>query len=133
MGVCSKRGSVSIVENQSGVEDKRRYKRVESVLPVQFRNLRKAADTASGALSHNISEGGVCFMSKDFISLACRLVVEINLPTLPKPIKAISKIAWIKKIPVNNQYLLGNQFLEMTKEDKAHVMNFVNNSTNPNT
>ena len=131
MGVCSKRGSVSIVENRSGLEDKRRYRRVESVLPVQFRNLRKAADSASGTSSHNISEGGVCFMTKEFISLACRLVVEINLPTLPKPIKAISKIAWIKKIPVSNQYMLGNQFLEMTKEDKAHVMNFVNNSTNP--
>lgn len=118
------------MDNQSNMEDKRRYKRVESVLPVQFRNLRKASEPANGTLTHNLSEGGVCFMSKDFISLACRLVVEINLPTLPKPIKAISKIAWIKKIPTNDQYMLGNQFLEMTKEDKAHVMNFVNNSTN---
>jgi len=100
-------------------------------LPVQFRNLRKVTDSVSGTLSHNLSEGGVCFMTKEFISLACRLVVEITLPTLPKPIKAISKIAWIKKIPTDNQYMLGNQFLEMTKEDRAHVMNFVNNSTTP--
>ena len=121
-----------MAENESNVEDKRKYKRVESVLPVQFRNLRKATDSASGTLSHNLSEGGVCFMTKEFISLACRLVVEISLPALPKPIKAISKIAWIKKIPMNDQYMLGNQFLEMTKEDKAHIMNFVNNSTNPN-
>ena len=71
-------------------------------------------------------------MTNEFISLACRLVVEINLPALSKPIKAISKIAWIKKISANNRYMLGNQFLEMTKEDKAHVMNFVNNSTNLN-
>lgn len=120
------------MENQSGMEDNRRYKRVESVLPVQFRNLRKTAESGNGTLSHNISEGGVCFMTKEFISLACRLVVEISLPAVPKPIKAISKIAWIKKIPTNNQYMLGNQFLEMTKEDKAHIMNFVNNSTNSN-
>lgn len=112
-------------------EDKRRYKRVESVLPVQFRNLRKSGETPGDTKTQNLSEGGVCFMTKEFISLACRLVVEINLPTLPKPIKAISKIAWIKKIPANDQYLLGNQFLEMTKEDKAHVINFVNNSTAP--
>jgi len=125
------KGEVYIVENESNLENKRRFKRVESVLPVQFRNLRKTTDLASGTLSHNLSEGGVCFMTKEFISLACRLVVEITLPALPKPIKAISKIAWIKKIPTNNQYMLGNQFLEMTKEDKAHVMNFVNNSTPP--
>lgn len=121
------------MENHSGVEDKRRYKRVESALPVQFRNLRGTGGSITGSLSHNISEGGVCLMSKDFISLACRLVVEINLPELSKPIKAISKIAWIKKIPTKEQYVLGNQFLEMTKEDKAHVINFVNNSTNSNT
>ncbi len=121
------------MENQSHAEDKRRYKRVESVLPVQFKNLRKTADPVNGTLSQNISEGGVCFMTKEFISLACRLVVEISLPTLPKPIKAISKIAWIRKIPIKDQYMLGNQFLEMTKEDRAHVMNFVNNSTNSNT
>jgi hypothetical protein len=77
------------LENPSNVEDRRRYKRVESVLPVQFRNLRGGGDAITGSLSHNISEGGVCFMSKDFISLACRLVVEINLPALSKPIKAI--------------------------------------------
>ena len=114
------------------MEDKRRYKRVDSVLPVQYRNLRKSDELPSPTVGSNISEGGVCFTSNQFISLACRLVVEINLPDLIKPIKAISKIAWIKRLPSSDQYLMGNQFLEMTKEDKAYVMNFVNNTLNTN-
>lgn len=117
---------------ESILEDKRKYKRVDSVLPIQYRNLRKSEELPSPTVGSNISEGGVCFTSSQFISLACRMVVEINLPDVAKPIKAISKIAWIKRMPSSDQYLLGNQFLEMAKEDKAHVMNFVNNTLNTN-
>jgi len=84
-------------------------------------------------MTRNLSEGGVCFKSNEFISLACRLVVEISLPNMTKPVKAISKIAWIRKVPSTDQYELGNQFLEITKEDKANIMNFVNQAISPNT
>lgn len=114
------------------IQERRRYPRVESNLPLQYRNLRKIGETSIGALTKDICEGGVRFKANEFISLACRLVVEITLPTLPKPIKAISKVAWIKKIPSSDQYELGNQFLDMTKEDKNHVINFISRTLNKN-
>ena len=110
--------------------EKRRHTRVESNLPVQYRNLKKMGELPAGSLSKNLSEGGVCFNSNQFISLACRLVLEISLPTAEKPIKAISKVAWIRKIPSSDQYELGNQFLEMTRDDKAHIVKFVNEVLN---
>jgi len=120
------------VENFAGVEEKRKFKRVESTFPVQYRNLRKAGVLPAGSIARNLSEGGVCFHANEFVSLACRLVVEISLPNMTKPVKAISKVAWIRKIPSSNQYELGNQFLEITKEDKAHIVNFVNQSLGSN-
>ncbi|MBI4974804.1 MAG: PilZ domain-containing protein [Candidatus Omnitrophica bacterium] len=118
------------MDNIANIEEKRRYQRVESKVPLQYRNLRKSGEASKGALSRNIGEGGLSFKSSEFISLACRLVVEITLPTSPKPIKAISKVAWIRKTPSNEQYELGNQFLEMTKEDRTHIVNFINNVLN---
>lgn len=109
------------------IEEKRRYPRVEYNLPVQYRNLKKAVALPTGSLSTNISEGGVRFKSNEFISLACRLVLEITLPTTSKPIKAISKVAWIRKLPTGEAYELGNQFIDMTKEDKVHILAFINN------
>jgi c-di-GMP-binding flagellar brake protein YcgR len=106
--------------------DKRRFPRVKVGVPLQYKNLKKINDVPSGALTKNLCEGGVCFKTNEFISLACRLVVEITIPTSAKPIKAISKIAWIRKLPAGNQYEMGNQFLEMAKEDKVHITNFVN-------
>ncbi|MDP2913254.1 MAG: PilZ domain-containing protein [Candidatus Omnitrophota bacterium] len=117
-------------ENTGSVVEKRRFTRVKVGVPLQYKNLKKSLDISSGALTRNLSEGGVCFKTTEFISLACRLVVEITIPTSVKPIKAISKIAWIRKLPAGNQYELGNQFLEMAKEDKLHISNFINESLN---
>lgn len=107
------------------VEDRRRYPRIVTSLPLQYRNLRKSSEIPAGSVIRNISEGGIAFKSSEFISLACRLVVEISLPASEKPVKAISKVAWIKKLPVGDQYELGNQFLDMTKEDKDAIAGFV--------
>jgi len=116
------------VENLANVnfEDKRRYKRIDSSVPIRYKNLRATAELPIGATSRNISGGGVCFHTNKFISLACRLVVEISIPTSQKPVKAISKVAWIRRIPSTDQYELGNQFLEINKEDKANILSFVN-------
>ena len=111
--------------------EKRRFQRVDSNLPLRYRNL-KTATVPMGSLTRDIGEGGISFKTSEFISLACRLVVEINLPTIPKPIKAISKVAWIRKLPVGEQYELGNQFLEIAKEDKEHITNFTNELLNTN-
>lgn len=116
------------VENFVNVEDKRRYKRVAAGVPIRYKNLRAAAELPVGAISRNLSEGGICFHTNKFISLACRLVVEISIPTSLRPVKAISKVAWIRRIPSTDQYELGNQFLEINKEDKANILDFVNQS-----
>ena len=119
------------MENFTNVEEKRRYRRIDSDFPIQYKNLRASGELPIGSIARNLSEGGVCFKSSKFVSLACRLVVEISLPSSPKPVKAISKVAWIRKIPSSDQYELGNQFLEITKEDKANILNFVNQSIPP--
>lgn len=118
--------SVISVDRIGEMIERRRFQRVGTSLPLHYKNLKKFGDTPSGSLTRDLSEGGVCFKSSEFISLACRLVVEINLPTIHRPIKAISKVAWIRKLPAGDSYELGNQFLEMTKEDKTLIKDFVN-------
>jgi hypothetical protein len=105
--------------------EKRRFERIPSSFPVKYRDLNKPETEFRGTVSKNVSEGGVRFRSDRFISLACRMVVELNLPTVPKPIRAISKITWIKKLPAGDDYEVGNQFLEITREDKKLIRGFI--------
>lgn len=119
------------MEIQSGNNtERRRFQRISSNLPVRYRNLRTAT-VPMGSLTKDISEGGIRFKTNEFISLACRLVIEVTLPTVPKPIKAISKVAWIRKVSSGDQYELGNQFLEISKEDRAMITDYVNRLANP--
>jgi len=57
--------------------------------------------------------------------MACRLILELDIPMFTKPVKAISKVAWIRKTDSGDEYEVGNQFLEMSKKDKELVSEYV--------
>ena len=113
------------------IVEKRRFPRIDSNLSLRYKNI-KTATVPMGSLTKDISEGGVRFKTNEFISLACRLVVEITLPTMQRPIKAISKVAWIRKLSSGEQYELGNQFLEISKEDKSLITDYVSRLNSAN-
>ena len=115
----------------SPLEEKRRFHRIESRFPLKYKDLRKMDEEFRGTVSKNVSEGGVRFRSDRFISLACRLVVELNLPTKPEPIRAISKITWIRKLPAGDDYEVGNQFLEINRQDREIIRNFIKEQFKP--
>ena len=96
----------------------------ESTCPFLYKELRGNSHLSRGTLTKNISEGGMKFISDSFISLAHRLIVEINLPSNPKPVKAISRVVWIKKLGTGNNYEVGNQFLAITTEDEAIMSDY---------
>ena len=104
---------------QESFKERRRYPRAGLSIPLRYKELNGKTYLAKGTLSKDVSVGGVRFHSDKFIALACHLVVEMNFPSTEKPIKAISKIAWIKRARFGDNYELGNQFLAMTNEDEA--------------
>ena len=104
--------------------EKRRYSRIGAHVPIQYKELH-GGSPITGAVTKDLSEGGIKFYTHKFISLACRMIVELNLPAIEKNIKAISKVAWIKKLPAGDDYEVGNQFLDMTKEDKQTISGYV--------
>lgn len=110
--------------NEVNIE-RRRYARIKTRIPLEYKNLRDTSKDIKGVLAKDISEGGIRFTSNEFLSLANRLVITINVPTSTREIKAIAKIAWIKKLPSGDLYEVGNQFLEISKEDKQEVAKYV--------
>jgi len=105
--------------------EKRRFPRIETRIPVKYRKLGDAGVQGTGTLTRNISEGGLRFRTREFISMACRLIVELDIPMIPKPVKAISRVAWIRKAPSGEDYEIGNQFLEISKQDKEVVSQYM--------
>jgi c-di-GMP-binding flagellar brake protein YcgR len=112
-------------ETNMGTE-KRQYPRVETQIPVRYRIQGDAAETLfSGSLTGDVSAGGLMFRTKEFVSAACNLILELDIPTLTRPIKATSKVAWVKNSNPDGDYEVGNQFMEITKKDQELIMQFV--------
>lgn len=112
-------------------EERRKYKRINSIIPLQYKKLRQLSGGSVGVVARDVGEGGVRFLANEFLPLASRLVVEVFLPARAKPIKAIAKVAWIKKIPSADQYEVGNQFLEVGKEDKNNLSDYMAKAQTP--
>ena len=106
--------------------ESRKHTRVKTHIPVRFRKLRGGAGAdGDSSITKNLSQGGIRFRTSDFVSMACRLILELDIPMFAKPVKAISKVAWIRKSPSGDDYEVGNQFLEMSKQDKELISKYV--------
>ena len=107
-------------------DERRKYERVKTHVPVRYRKLRDGAGVpGESSITKNLSEGGIRFRTAEFISMACRMILELDIPMFTKPIKAISKVAWIRKAPSGDDYEVGNQFLEMSKKDRELISEYV--------
>ena len=115
------------------VNEKRQVPRINARLPLQFKDIQRPIETYSGTLTKNISEGGIRFISAEFLSIFTRLLLEVSIPSFSRPIKAISKVAWIRKVPRSNHYDVGVQFMDITEEDKRQLAAFIAKSPAPQT
>ena len=107
------------------LNERRRFTRYNQRLPVQYKNIKELTGPLAGALTSDIGEGGIRFVGNEFLSLANRLVLTISLPAPSRAIKIISKVAWIRKVPMGDQYEIGNQFLTMSEEDRKELKDFL--------
>ncbi|MFC1807081.1 PilZ domain-containing protein [Candidatus Omnitrophota bacterium] len=118
---------------QPFVKERRRAPRINARIPLQFKDIQRPIETYTGSLTKDISEGGTQFISSEFLSIFTRLLLEVSVPSFSRPVKAISKVAWIQKIPRSNQYNVGVQFMDMTEEDKRQLSSFISKSPAPKT
>jgi c-di-GMP-binding flagellar brake protein YcgR len=118
---------------QPYIKEKRKYSRINARLPLQFKDIQRPIEAYAGSLTKDISEGGIRFVSNEFLSIFTRLLLEISIPSFSRPIKAISKVAWIRKVPRSSQYNVGLKFMDMTEEDSKHLASFIVKSPAPKT
>ncbi len=116
---------------QPYVKEKRGSPRVNARLPLQFKDIQRPIETYAGSLTKDVSTSGISFVSSEFLSIFTRLLLEVSIPSFSRPVKAISKVAWIRKIPRSSQYNVGLQFMDMTEEDNKHLASFITKSPPP--
>ncbi|NQT07255.1 MAG: PilZ domain-containing protein [Candidatus Omnitrophica bacterium] len=116
--------------------ERRRYIRLKSVFPVEFKllspNLAEELSGLKQGFTADVSKGGILLrinsVEPDVLSALKRdgtkLTLNINIPIYSKSIKAISGIAWMKVITKSEGELclLGLSFEEISDKDRKTLV-----------
>ncbi len=118
-------------------EEHRRYIRLDTVFPVQFR-----AESLDGSHSlsvwlqgftSNVSSGGICLcvnnldsaLAKMIESHQVKLSLNIEIPVFKNPIGAKASAAWIKCVAgASNKYLVGLYYEEINPNQNKKLMRY---------
>lgn len=100
--------------------ERRRYRRAHCDFPVQFRSFGQGVP-AMGGFTRDIAEGGVRFVAHRFIPVATNLTFDMKLSTTRRPLKATSKVAWVRRLPDGDRYEIGLEFNDISDDDKREI------------
>jgi len=112
-------------------QERRNYPRARCNLALQYRNLNKNYSQTSGALVKEISAGGMRFVSNNFLPVFALLKIEL-LPNSDIPLISLTaRVAWIEKLPYNESFLIGVEFLNIRNQDRFRIADYVNSAPHP--
>jgi len=128
-----------IKEKNINPQDRRQYKRLEHIFPVEFRFLDAAGKPVSEwyqAFTQDISRGGICLIVNniqfgDAKYLADKDVVialHINIPLGADAVKASARLAWFKttRTEPSLQYVLGVTYEKIDAAGNERILKYVN-------
>ncbi|MDD5019582.1 MAG: PilZ domain-containing protein [Candidatus Omnitrophica bacterium] len=119
------------------VDERRRYKRLEHIFPVEFRFIA-ASGEAQGewreAFTQDVSAGGLCLIVTQlndadvarFSDPAACVALNINIPVGEKPAQATAHPAWMRPLKEGlvNQFIVGVTYERIEPRDVARIMRY---------
>ena len=88
-----------------------------------------AEDKTEAASTLDISEGGLCFVTKKRLETNANLRVKLNLPAQERPLPVITgRVAWIKETESSeHKYKIGLEFIHLSRENHQAISKLIKN------
>lgn len=99
-------------------EERRQYIRHPSNIPITYSTITGMQETHEKHLLHNISLGGVCFETSEYLERGTLIVIRIALVQSIFEESAI--VAWSRKM--NDHYEVGVQFQDKDSRFRARMV-----------
>ena len=112
---------------QKDIAEKRKYPRLNSRIPMRYRKIETSTQEFQGSLMKDISEGGTRMTISEFLPLNSKLAMEIPLMPGRRPVKGVSRVAWVAKAGFSERYDVGVEFVELDQEDSMQIAKFILN------
>ena len=101
----------------TSLPERRRSIRIESSVPVHY----KAEQQFVTTVSKDIGENGIKFTANRFIPVFSKLLIDIFLFHNVEPVRMLTEVIWVRKLPHLDLYSIGTKFVELSKEHKKLI------------
>ncbi len=111
-------------------KEKRIFERLVVNVPVHWKkySLDKKAEkspvTEFATVIHNISAGGLVFLTKEFISIGSILELRIDLPQ-ELPLNCLARVVRLEEMEVDSKYSIAVCFLGVSGAERARLNKFI--------
>jgi len=116
---------VDDVNNVNGQSERRHHSRREADFPLRYRETLAARSHYYGVQVKDVGSGGIRFQAEGFIPLNTSLICGFSLPESFRPVRAISRVAWSRKLPLGDRYEIGSEFVEIIPTEKRILEGFL--------
>ncbi len=111
------------------MRERRRFIRINEQDAVSYRIMPHYKSERK--LTHDLSLGGIKFISGHFIPAGSVLKLEISLKHVPRVISAVARLIWIKAIFDDEHYDAGAEFIEIDREDLEFMRDYLDRKPSP--
>ncbi|MFA4992940.1 MAG: PilZ domain-containing protein [Candidatus Omnitrophota bacterium] len=113
------------------MQERRRYTRVPESLQIAYEII--PAEAIKEYLTKDISQGGIRFLTHEFIPKDSRLRIRIIFPkTLLFSFEALVKCMWIREVPYSEEFEVGVEFIDLPPEILDYLINYIKESPKSN-
>jgi c-di-GMP-binding flagellar brake protein YcgR len=110
------------------MQERRRYTRVPESLQVAYEII--PAETIKEYLTRDISQGGIRFLTHEFIPKDSRLRIRITFPTTLFSFEALVKCMWIRELSYGDDFEVGVEFIDLPSEILDYLVSYIRASFN---
>lgn len=115
---------MTLTAHQPESSERRRFPRLNYFESVRFRDVFNP-HSFCGSLARDLSVGGVRVTTEEFLPKDHRVVLLLQLPGVQETIRAISRVAWVRKEQASERFECGLEFIGISPRDQgllaAHV------------
>ncbi|MGA1842263.1 MAG: PilZ domain-containing protein [bacterium] len=109
------------------MKNNRKFIRIPESAEISYRLIKKIK--ATGALSKDISKGGLRFFVNEFIPKESVLKIKIIIKKIPYSFEVMAKVKWVKKRFANESFEIGVEFIEVPEKDLQHLVRYIEDIT----
>jgi c-di-GMP-binding flagellar brake protein YcgR len=111
--------------------ERRQFLRVPFTDPVRAEPIAQSPTHVRHPLSANLSEGGLQVLCPEPMPVDSLVLLDLDAQSDPDPVRAIGRVAWVQRVPHDERWHVGLQFVELTEIACSRLRTIVNRLQRP--